>query len=360
MPLVRRQLKRFPRWAWIICVGVAVVTVGVGGSVWRVHHATRNERWSMFPHTMACTVNKPAADNTDLTPPPEPAQVIRADLVHLRGDQVRLSMQFAQPPAPKIIDYEIGLGAGLTNGDEAVLIYPSNNSPTGWRAENSGKPNGDRLVSVQSSGAAVAFVVDLNGLKTAKVRFTRDIVVLTSSAADPTMYYSQTCMWDSAGAQEPGHPSGGPSVMSSAASSTPLASSGESAGCGPDEATAVRSALVQLPPDPGSRVGWSSTPVDSNYDPCADLSTVLVIPDGGAGGSPMQALMFHRGRYLGTATSTAHPFTGLLPGASNDTVVLTYGSTQSCTTCPGGGIVTTVRYWWDGTQVDMLDLPPPG
>jgi LppP/LprE lipoprotein len=98
---------------------------------------------------------------------------------------------------------------------------------------------------------------------------------------------------------------------------------------------------------------------EANYDPCADLSTIRVVIRGGTGSSPLQALIFHRGSYLGTATAKAYGFTSLDTGASsNDTVVLAYRSGQSCTACDDG-TVTTVRYRWDGTRVQMLDPPPP-
>ncbi len=114
-----------------------------------------------------------------------------------------------------------------------------------------------------------------------------------------------------------------------------------------------------LPPEPATGVGWSSTPVDSNFDPCADLSTILVAVEGGTASSPMQALMFHRGTYLGTGTLEAYGFTSLDAAASTgDTVVLQYRSGQSCNACDDG-VITTVRYHWDGSSVQMLDPPPP-
>jgi hypothetical protein len=129
--------------------------------------------------------------------------------------------------------------------------------------------------------------------------------------------------------------------------------------CGPDEATALHTALNQLAPEPVTGRDWGSAPVEANYDPCADLSTILVGIRGGTGSSPVQALMFHRGNYLGTATAKAYGFTSLNTGASsNDTVVLAYRSGQSCTACDDG-TVTTVRYRWDGAHVQMLDPPPP-
>jgi LppP/LprE lipoprotein len=81
--------------------------------------------------------------------------------------------------------------------------------------------------------------------------------------------------------------------------------------CGPDEAPALRSALAKLPPEPITGKGWQNTPIGSDYNPCADLSTILVMIQGGTASSPVQALMFHRGTYLGTGTSKAYGFTSV-------------------------------------------------
>ncbi|HNK15516.1 MAG TPA: LppP/LprE family lipoprotein [Nitrospira sp.] len=130
--------------------------------------------------------------------------------------------------------------------------------------------------------------------------------------------------------------------------------------CGPDQAAALSAALARYPADPETGWLWHHTPLYSNYDPCADLSTIVVTVEGATGSSPVQALMFHRGTFLGTGTSESYAFTNLDSSASTkDTVVLTYRSGQSCTAC-GDGIVTTVRYHWDGSKVQMLDPPPPG
>ena len=131
------------------------------------------------------------------------------------------------------------------------------------------------------------------------------------------------------------------------------------ANCGPDQATAVQSALTKYPSDPATGWKWSNAPQASNYDACADLSTVLVTVEGATGSSPDQALMFHRGAFVGTGTPKAYPFTGLVARAStHDTVVLSYRTGQACNACDDGN-VTTVRYRWDGTGVQMLDPAPP-
>ena len=132
----------------------------------------------------------------------------------------------------------------------------------------------------------------------------------------------------------------------------------QSRACGPDQATALRSALAQLPPEPSTGADWESTPLYSNYDPCADLSTILVMVERGTGSSPVQALMFHRGDYLGTGTSTAYGFTSLDSAAStDDTVVLDYKIPGACNACPPAA-VHSVRFQWQGDRVVMLDPPP--
>nr|WP_244187652.1 LppP/LprE family lipoprotein [Mycobacterium gastri] len=128
--------------------------------------------------------------------------------------------------------------------------------------------------------------------------------------------------------------------------------------CGPDEATAVSAALAQLPPDKKTGKPWNPTPQFSDYDPCADLSAVVVTVVDATRSSPDQALMFHRGAFVGTATPVAYPFTELeVPASTDDLVVLTYRSRQSCDACDDGTL-TTVGFQWQGDHVQMLDPPP--
>jgi hypothetical protein len=129
--------------------------------------------------------------------------------------------------------------------------------------------------------------------------------------------------------------------------------------CGPDQADALRLAFAQLPFEPLTGAKWDSTPVDSNYDACAQLSTILVTTEGGTGSSPVQALLFHRGEYLGTGTSKAYGFTSLDAAASTgDTVVLTYKVPGECNACTPAAM-HSARYQWNGDRAVMLDPPPP-
>src|SRR5262245_39033933 len=85
-------------------------------------------------------------------------------------------------------------------------------------------------------------------------------------------------------------PQAGSSTSAPTTSVAPVTSSATAApaACGPDEATALKTALAKLPPDQQTGMAWNSTPLESNYDPCADLSTILVMIEKGTGSSPVQ------------------------------------------------------------------------
>lgn len=128
--------------------------------------------------------------------------------------------------------------------------------------------------------------------------------------------------------------------------------------CGPDQAAAVSAALAKIAPDKKTGKAWNPTPESSDYDPCADLSAVVVTVVDATRSSPDQALMFHRGVFVGTATPEAYPFTQLeAPASTDDLVVLTYRTRQSCDACEDGTL-TTVGFQWQGDHVQMLDSPP--
>jgi hypothetical protein len=126
------------------------------------------------------------------------------------------------------------------------------------------------------------------------------------------------------------------------------------------EAPQIPSAVKSLGPAFRTmNVAWASMPYDGNYDPCATLSTALVTIEHATGSSPNQALFFHYGEYLGTATWYPYAFTSLdKQQTTDDTVVLDYKDGRDvCTACAGP--VNAVRYQWTGDRVQMLDPPPP-
>nr|WP_239655033.1 LppP/LprE family lipoprotein [Mycobacterium riyadhense] len=151
------------------------------------------------------------------------------------------------------------------------------------------------------------------------------------------------------------NPTSPPPTTAPTATTSPAANA---AGCGPDEATAVFAALAKIPPDTKTGQPWNPRPESSNYGPCDDLSAVVVTVQDATRSSPDQALMFHRGTFVGTATPKAYPFTQIEePASTADLVVLTYRSRQSCDTCDDGTL-TIVGFQWQGDHVQVLDPLP--
>ena len=142
---------------------------------------------------------------------------------------------------------------------------------------------------------------------------------------------------------------------SSAPSTSPA---GNPAACGPDEAGAISAALATVPPDRRTGKQWDRKPESTNYSPCADLSAVVLTVQDSTRSSSDLALLFHRGGFVGTATPKTVPFTSLeQPASTDDVVVLTYRSGQSCDVCTDGTL-TTVGFQWKDNKVNVLDALP--
>lgn len=140
---------------------------------------------------------------------------------------------------------------------------------------------------------------------------------------------------------------------------TPVAAADPIPDCGPDQATALDSAIRHEQFDPLTRAPWSPIPVASNFDACADLSAILVTIDNPRPNSPRQGFLFHRGTYIGTTLAKPRPFTTLDTAASTkDTVLFVFTSRRTCATCTDGNTFP-VRYYWNGFTAVMADPNPP-
>lgn len=118
----------------------------------------------------------------------------------------------------------------------------------------------------------------------------------------------------------------------------------------------------------GSLVGTQAGPYGpwvprtDTYDPSLDLSAIEGDTFSATASSPIQVFLFHKGCFLGTATSDANYFNSTIVQSGNDTVSVHYGHYQPtdgncCPSLPE----YVVRYHWDGSHVVPLDpLPPLG
>lgn len=391
--------KRGGSGKWIASAAVAVVVLMAAGAALFVHRASQgDDRWSELPQSMNCGVDP---GNELLGAPMNPLATTASSvtLTHPGDQKLAVTLEFADsaPPNPmtatspysgeKMVapgSYDIQISVGTDKG--AVHVFPVP-SLGGWGATRLDLAFGsvaeggsvstdfpsDILTSFEAKGNAIKFVLDLDGQPRLfdDGALTPDVRVNASKVGAATVdspngvndsYASQLCAWGS-GAESSAAPttSAGapaPSAVLTNPGAASTSTNARPASCGPSEADALSEALAQVPDDSVTGRSWSPVPVASNFDPCADLSTMLVMVEGGTGSSPVQALMFHRGEYVGTGTSKAYGFTDLDVSTSTpDTVVLTYKSGQTCNAC-NDGITTAVRFQWDGQSVQMLDAPP--
>ena len=121
----------------------------------------------------------------------------------------------------------------------------------------------------------------------------------------------------------------------------------------------IQAAINSVPTVPQ---GWpwdhDSRSFEGNYNPCATLSTALITVQMATRSSPEQALLFHNGSYVGTATSKAYGLVSLNTArTTDDTVALNYKDPNS-SAGDANVTITTVRYQWQGDHVAMLDPAP--
>jgi hypothetical protein len=111
----------------------------------------------------------------------------------------------------------------------------------------------------------------------------------------------------------------------------------------------IAKAVSELPRDPRSNQAWSPEPVAGNYNPCAQLSAVIVRANTNAANPNTRAVMFHLGKFIPTGVPDTYGFNGLDDaGTTGDTVALRYSSES------GGGLASVVRFRWNGNGVELI------
>ena len=102
------------------------------------------------------------------------------------------------------------------------------------------------------------------------------------------------------------------------------------------------------------------------YDPCAELSWIDAIP----GSSPSDCcissmahhiLLFHRGKFIGTATYEPYSFSPVITRTSDSSISVTYRYVKGDESSASASGRTTVEFTWNPAknQVDMEGTPPP-
>jgi serine/threonine-protein kinase len=148
-----------------------------------------------------------------------------------------------------------------------------------------------------------------------------------------------------------------PSAAPPAARSTTLVACGVNNDA--DQVYAAMDTFVRANPTFAFSGAVDKLPGNGNFDPCATLSTVVIVPRVGTIESYRQALMFHRGQYIGPATVVPYGFISFNATATTDNqVVLNFRATEgSCGAC-NDAVEVPVRFRWMDGRMAMLDTPP--
>lgn len=137
--------------------------------------------------------------------------------------------------------------------------------------------------------------------------------------------------------------------------------------CASDSASTVVSKALR---DLKNKKNWDQwTNVSASYegyDPCAELSWIDAVP----GSSPSSCctaamvhhiLLFHRGKFIGTATYEPYSFSPVITRTSDSSISVTYRYMKEDEAPASASGSTTAEFTWNPAknQVDMEGTPPP-
>lgn len=137
--------------------------------------------------------------------------------------------------------------------------------------------------------------------------------------------------------------------------------------CASDSASAVVSKALRDLKNKSKWAQWTNTSETyEGYDPCAELSWIDAIPgsshkDCCISSMVHHILLFHRGKFIGTATYEPYSFSPVITRTSDSSISVTYRYVKGDESSASASGRTTVEFTWNPAknQVDMEGTPPP-
>ena len=137
--------------------------------------------------------------------------------------------------------------------------------------------------------------------------------------------------------------------------------------CASDSASAVVSKALRDLKNKSKWAQWTNTSETyEGYDPCAELSWIDAIPgsshkDCCISSMVHHILLFHRGKFIGTATYEPYSFPPVITRTSDSSISVTYRYVKGDESSANASGRTTVEFTWNPAknQVDMEGTPPP-
>lgn len=226
--------------------------------------------------------------------------------------------------------------------------------------------------SASTDSAVSGTVVSSSGSASASASATSTQALFPTPSASPSASASATPSASS--------PAPVPSVVTITVHAEPTASESKSdskseakseskkdSTCASDSASAVVSKALRDLKNKSKWAQWTNTSETyEGYDPCAELSWIDAIPgsshkDCCISSMVHHILLFHRGKFIGTATYEPYSFPPVITRTSDSSISVTYRYVKGDESSASASGRTTVEFTWNPAknQVDMEGTPPP-
>lgn len=221
--------------------------------------------------------------------------------------------------------------------------------------------------SASTDSAVSGTVVSSSGSASASASATSTQALFPTPSASPSASASATPSASS--------PAPVPSVVTITVHAEPTASesktseseSKKDSTCASDSASAVVSKALRDLKNKSKWAQWTNTSETyEGYDPCAELSWIDAIPgsshkDCCISSMVHHILLFHRGKFIGTATYEPYSFPPVITRTSDSSISVTYRYVKGDESSASASGRTTVEFTWNPAknQVDMEGTPPP-
>ena len=228
--------------------------------------------------------------------------------------------------------------------------------------------------SASTDSAVSGTVVSSSGSASASASATSTQELFPAASASPSASASASA------SPSASSPAPAPSVVTITVHAEPTASESKSdskseakseskkdSTCASDSASTVVSKALRELKNKSKWDQWTNVSrTYEGYDPCAELSWIDAIP----GSSPSDCcissmahhiLLFHRGKFIGTATYEPYSFSPVITRTSDSSIRVTYRYMKEDEAPASASGSTTAEFTWNPAknQVDMEGTPPP-
>lgn len=221
--------------------------------------------------------------------------------------------------------------------------------------------------SASTDSAVSGTVVSSSGSASASASATSTQALFPTPSASPSASASATPSASS--------PAPVPSVVTITVHAEPTASesktseseSKKDSTCASDSASTVVSKALRELKNKSKWDQWTNVSrTYEGYDPCAELSWIDAIP----GSSPSDCcissmahhiLLFHRGKFIGTATYDPHSFSPMITRTSDSSISVTYRYVKGDESSASASGRTTAEFSWSSSQNKVVmtgEVPP--